>query len=137
MKKVFILYVLAVLLISCQKKIVEDWRVVEIPVSTYDWVVSSDTDGLNPFYSVSVNVPEITKDIYLNGLVQCYRDMGSGMTVLPSVRHYENPEGALWTQTIDYEYYIGGIDFYITNSDFFMEEYQGDMLFILHILDRH
>ena len=37
---------------------------------------------------------------------------------MPYVRHYEDINGVLWTRTVDYDYAVGNIAIYVTNSDF-------------------
>ena len=82
---------------------------------------------------MSKTMSEITKDIFLDGVVLCYLYDNERQIMLPSVRHYSDGD-FLWTQTIDYEYYVGGIEIFLTNSDFYYPETPTDMLFVLQIL---
>jgi len=63
-------------------------------------------------------MPEIDATIYDEGTVISYIVTKTSQQVLPSVRHYENTEGNMWTQTIDYEFSEGSLDLFVTNSDF-------------------
>jgi len=138
MKKILLFTLFAVILVSCRGPKGNDgllsvWKVIEIPVAASDWQAYRDSEGLNLYYAVDVPVPEITRDIFLDGLIQCYLYNDGRQIVLPSVRHYQNKFGDYWTQTIDYEYYVNGISFYVTNSDFAIDP-PGNMLFVLQIL---
>ena len=150
MKKVILFTLIATIFISCEGPmgprgydgrdghdgLLSTWKVIEMPVNANQWVEYTDNNGLNRFYAVDINVPEITENIFLDGLILCYLYRAGTppvQTVLPSVRHYENTHGDLWTQTIDYEYYNGGISIYVTNSDFAIDP-PGDMFFVLQIL---
>jgi hypothetical protein len=140
MKKLLLFASLAVLSASCTKKyytieegVVKEWKIIEMPVSANDWRPYTDSEGLNLYFSVDFTIPELTQDIYLNGLVQCYLALDDAQAMLPSVRHYENSLGEYWTQTIDYEYYENGVSVYVTNSDF-ADIPPGNMLLVLHLL---
>jgi len=130
MKKVFFICFMAVFLTSCEKTTIIDngllWRIVELRVPASDWRVG---DG---FYFVNFTLPELSRDIYQNGLVQCYIDYGNAQAILPLVRHHGDGE-FLWTQTIDYEYSINRITIFVTNSDFFLDP-PGRMDFVLHLI---
>jgi len=145
MKKVLLSIFLLVLLGSCTKEyyyypdtpstdgVVNGWKIIQLSVRTSDWRSSVDDDGLNLYYYADFSIPEITNNIYLNGLVQCYRDYGGRQTLLPSVLHIEDTDGDRWTQTVDYEYYPGGISIYVTCSDFYPLTPEA-MDFVLHII---
>jgi len=106
--------------VSCQKETSTDtkWNVVNFGINQADWSKSVDVDGLNPFYSCLINMPEITSYIYSQGLVQIYYVLDGAQQVLPYVRHYEDALGNKWTQTIDADFTAGSIKVYVTDSDF-------------------
>ena len=103
---------------SLRNETTEDviWRSLEIKAD--NWVRCSDRDGLNSYYTTSISVPQITNQVLRGGVVNCYLYDGDAQAQLPSVRHYENAAHQFWTRTIDYEYYSGGVTFYVTDSDF-------------------
>lgn len=83
------------------------------------WTKVSDRDGLNSYYMADIRVPRLDYEIMRGGLVNCYLFVNSNtQTPLPCVRHYENADGQLWTRTIDFEYYNGGVTVFVTDSDF-------------------
>lgn len=104
------------------------WRSIEIKADS--WIKCADREGLNPYYKTSVNVPQINNNVLKGGIVTCYLYDGDAQAPLPSVRHYENASNQLWTRTIDYEYYSGGVTFYVTDSDF-AGQYPGTLYFRL------
>jgi hypothetical protein len=121
MKKLFLLFALIPLLISCDNDQDTSWNVVNVSVSQANWIPHVDGEGLNLYYSCTLAMPEITSFIYEQGLVQVYYLVSGAQEVLPYVRHYENLAGARWTQTVDYDYSVGSMTVYVTSSDFFEE----------------
>lgn len=95
-----------------------NWDIIPFTVRANQWIEQTDNNGLNRYYYCYINVPEITSFIATQGLVLCYLVYGDVQVVLPSVRHYENQSGQLWTQTIDFDVEAGDVIVYVTNSDF-------------------
>lgn len=121
MKKTLLLFVIALLIVSCDDKSKDiQMTNVDLIANSSDWVVNVDQDGLNRFYSCHFNMPEITSGVFNNGMVTAYivLDNPTAQETLPFVRHFQNTAGNLWTQTIDFDYVVGGINVYVTNSDF-------------------
>jgi len=121
MKKILLLFLIALLIISCDDKSKDiQLKNVDLIATSNDWVVNVDQDGLNRFYSCHFSMPEISSGVFNNGLVTAYivLDNPIAQENLPIVRHFENTSGNLWTQSIDFDYSIGGINIYVTNSDF-------------------
>lgn len=104
-------------------------------VNQADWLYS-DMDNNNYFWA-SFDMPEITEDVFDNGLIKIYRtyDYTSDNPVqleLPQVRHAEwynssYDEWCFYTETIDYEIGIGSVTVFYTASDF---DYELDESFI-------
>lgn len=125
MKKTFFigLALVAAMLSSCTKTYVDDnavtkWKIVDVDVPARSWQAFTDGEGLNLFYVATVDVPELTDVICKDGMVSCYLVDGDVQIVLPYIRHYQNADGFFWTTTNDYEFSVGKLDLYITNSDF-------------------
>ena len=143
MKKVILFTLLATIFVSCEGPmgprgydgrdgLLSVWHVIELPANSTDW--QGFPNNSNPaFYSIAFNVPEITENIFLDGVVLCYLFDNGRQIILPSVRHYQEGD-FLYTQTIDYEYYVGGIEVFLTNSDFFYPARPANMTFVLQIL---
>jgi len=122
MKKLFFLFAITILFVSCQEDYYETkWEVVNLEVRSAQWTLDSDDDGLNKYFYSTFDMPEITPKVYDLGNVQVYYEADGIQQVLPYVRHYENSEGALWTRTVDYSFASGSLTIYVTNSDFFLE----------------
>lgn len=83
------------------------------------WEKCCDRDGLNVYYRAEVRIDRINYMVFRGGQVNCYLYIDQyTQAPLPNVRHYENKEGQMWTRTIDYDYYEGGMTIYVTDSDF-------------------
>lgn len=102
--------------------------IVSINVFTDDWVKTNDKD--NNYYYATVDMPEITKDIFEGGVIKMYRvfdyDTSDPVQVeMPFTRHKEEYVGpgeydyVNWTETLDYEFGVGRINIFFTVSDFF------------------
>jgi len=121
MKKILLLFVIVSMFVSCQKETtVSDtkWNVVNFGINQTNWVRSVDSEGLNPYYSCLIDMPEITPYIYNQGIVQIYIVFDGVQQVLPFVRHNEDIDGAQWTQTIDADFAAGSIEVKVIDSDF-------------------
>ena len=76
-----------------------------------------DNNNLNRYYSAHFTTPEITSFVYNNGTINGYVVLDGAQQSLPYVRHYQDTN-AFWTTTVDFDYVVGGINIYVTNSDF-------------------
>ena len=122
MKKAFILLLIPFFAISCTSY--EDYgdgtqiKTVNLIVNQSDWVEHTDNDGKNRYYSCSFSMPEITSTVYEFGSVQTYVTFETSQQAMPYVRHYEYVNGIQWTRTVDYDYAVGNMAIYVTNSNF-------------------
>lgn len=120
-----------------------NWQIIDVDIQSKDWQYTFAND--NNYYYAVVDVPELTDFVYNNGNISVYLENttsngGKTQNLLPSVRHYEVPvtktdtiivDGKTYyndstyyiqyTQTTDYEYWSGQMEFYITNSDFYYD----------------
>jgi len=126
MKKAFLLFLVAVLAASCDGPMGPPGRdgrdgqvnkkIIDIDVPSRQWRVDYDENG-NRFYYAQFNMPEITKNVYDNGIVSVYHELNGNQIVLPYTRH-NGEYGYNWTRTIDVDFTIGSMTFYVTDSDF-------------------
>lgn len=109
-------------------------KTVLINVTQNTWVYSN-VDNNNYFYA-TVNMPEITEDVFDYGIVKMYRVFNyeypdASQIELPYIRHNEYHVGgdnwAFYTETVDYEFGIGNMTIYYTASDF---DYEIDQTFV-------
>jgi hypothetical protein len=119
MKKLLLFLFIATLTVSCDDNSNDvQWKIINLVVSQNDWVVNTDADGLNKFYSYQFNMPEISSAIFNTGSLSTYVVLDNAQQVLPYVRHYENNAGDWWTRTVDCDYAVNKMNIYVTNSDF-------------------
>ena len=121
MKKIILLFTIALFVVACEDSVPESLstkQIINITVNKSDWVESTDIDGLNRSYSCHFSMPEINSTVFNKGSVVVYYYNGNAQQQLPYVRHYQNTAGDYWTQTVDFDYTKGGIDIYVTSSDF-------------------
>jgi len=95
------------------------WYSGEFTVAATEWIKVADRNGLNSYYKADKHISELTYDVLRGGQVNCYLYVADNTQApLPNVRHYENNNGQMWTRTVDYEFYYGGVTVYVTDSDF-------------------
>lgn len=140
MKKYLFLAVAVLSLIGCNGKDGKDGRdgkdglvnvaVIDLDASGNGWEYASLQS--ENYFVAKFDMPEITNYIYDNGLVQVYREWGTGTAeavqqVLPYSRHHEwldekNNAWNFYTETVDYEYGAGFLNIFYTASDFAYED---------------
>ncbi len=138
MKKLLLLLVVACAFTSCYigtegprgpqgppgKDGLVNYKIIDLQVNQNEWKYSGYEN--NNFFVASFAMPEITANIYNNGLVQVYREYNTGtpdarQILLPQTRHNEvlvNNTWVFYTETVDYEYGVGTLSIFYTASDF-------------------
>ena len=138
-----LMMVLAVVMTSCEGKPGKDGRDglvnyynIPIQINQNEWSYSN-FDNNNYFYA-TIDMPEITREIYQHGNMMVYREYDQGtnnavQTPLPYERKYEylaDEENDLWdfySERVDYEYTVGKMTIFYTLSDF---DYEVDETFL-------
>lgn len=127
--------IIAAALSSCRKEepiIIDDSTVLQsvlINVKASQWVYSNVDN--NNYYYATVDMPEITEEVFKTGLVKMYRcyDFGTSNATqieMPFSRHYEyyytdeydDTYWGFYTETVDYEFQVGTMTICYTLSDF-------------------
>ncbi|MDR3651879.1 MAG: hypothetical protein P4L34_02780 [Paludibacter sp.] len=124
MKKILFLFITALIVVSCDDTSKDiQLKTLNFTVNNTSWIENTDSAGLNRYYSCHIAIPEITSTVFSGGTVTSYIAFTNpnSLETLPYVRHYQNAAGALWTQTIDFDYSVGGVNIYVTNSDFVVD----------------
>lgn len=126
----------ALSLSSCTEKVPvgPEMQTVLVRVKAKDWAYSN-SDNNNYFYATA-DMPELTERVLKGGMVKMYRvydynTMYEAQCELPYVHHIEvqrkyvnnetGEEFLQWdfqTETVDYEFSVGQVAFYFTQSDF-------------------
>ena len=96
-----------------------NWKIVDITVLESQWQLTNLTD--NNYYYYTADVPALTAFIFDNGNINAYMvyDYDTDdpkQIVLPYTRPY-NKDG-LYTETIDYAFGVGWVEFMLRASDF-------------------
>lgn len=113
-----------------------NYKVVDLQVNQNEWAYSN-TDNNNYFYA-TFSVPELTWDIYNNGLVKVYREWDTNtesavQMELPYIRMHEyladeaTSTWGFYQEAVDYEFTQGKVNIFYTASDF---DYEIDGTFI-------
>ncbi|MDR1984645.1 MAG: lipoprotein [Prevotellaceae bacterium] len=128
MKKTLIFAALfAVMLSACQgpqgpKGEDSNWFVTSFTVNSNEWRLSGQPNDLNSYYYADKIIENLTDFIFEEGIVIAYIKTGNNVkNEMPFVFHRGDSDGtneSLWTETYDFDFYPGGITFYVTYSDF-------------------
>ena len=130
MKK-FLLFALIVCMASCT--VVEQpsttMKTITVKVDATDWKYTDQ--GNNNYFYAGVDIPEITNMVFEKGEVKAYlvkdryNSYYARKHALPYVMHkeeYLNDNWIFYTETIDFTYGIGWVEFNFRASDFAYEE---------------
>ena len=130
MKK-FLLFALIVCMASCT--VVEQpsttMKTITVRVKATDWKYTDQ--GNNNYFYVGADVPEITEHVFDKGEVKAYlvkdryNSYYARKHALPYVMHkeeYLNDNWIFYTETVDFTYGIGWVEFNFRASDFAYEE---------------
>jgi len=123
---IFIILAVAMMaLVSCEKEdpsYPEDLttkQVFNFTVKANDWDEVTDNDGLNRYYRYGFKLRDLKPNASLEKCaVLAYVNYGNYEAPLPYTRHYEDLDFNFWTRTIDFDYSLNDVNFYVTNSDF-------------------
>lgn len=107
---------------------------VDFNIKANQWVL--DEEG--GYYSVTLNVPQITADVVQKGTVTVSRrltDASSNSpfwTPLPIVRANNEPDeqgNYFYSTYIDFEWSVGTVNVFVTATDFYTEQSPEEMFF--------
>ena len=128
MNKILLLFIIVLIAFSCNDTTNEisvanlnhtnNPSTIDVKVKSNDWILNTDSVGVNKYYTYHSSMPSITSSVFDTATINSYILTGSSGTLqtLPYVGHLQNAAGTAWTQTIDFDYTVGGINVYITNS---------------------
>lgn len=118
---------------------------VLINVDPENWELTTYKD--NNYYFASVDMPEITKDVFKGGMIKMYRVFGNEsyteildnacqieMPYVRPVEEVDDIETFRYIETVDYDFNIGRLTIYYTTSDFFYGKKPDPMQFRCAIL---
>ncbi len=140
MKRLLFLPLVCLLLVSCEGEQgpkgdkgdkgddgTANWKIIDLEASS--WLYSNEAN--NNYFYADFDVPEITQYVYDYGMVHCYVEYNYGTTtatqqLLPYSRHKEveitqddgTTQWVFYTETVDYDFGVGTLRIYYTQSDF-------------------
>ena len=139
MKTLFLVLFAGILLTGCTKEYI--MQGTEISMYDYD-VYSSQWQEWDGYYCVTLDVPDITRQVVRNGNVQVSRrypgntESDDVWTPLPAMR-VEVTDGIdgdyYFTTYTDYEWSLGTVNIFVTTSDLYTGDRPGDMSFRVFI----
>lgn len=135
MKKLFLILFIATLTASCTDDSNDlQLKIINLVVNKKDWVVNTNPDGSNRFYSYNIKLPEISSAVFNRGTLTTYVVLDNAQQALPYVRHFEEKNTQdntwyTWTRTVDCDYAVNEMNIYVTNSDFAENDIPGTMNF--------
>jgi hypothetical protein len=98
------------------------WEVISLTVYSHQWVPVVDSNNLFLHYKCILSLPELDKFIFDEGIcIATIKLMDDNYEVhqpLPYVLYGDYVDGTLWEQTVEYDYSIGSIGFYVKTDDF-------------------
>lgn len=100
-----------------------EWSIKEFTVAENEWILSGKPGDLNSFFYADKSFSDLTDYVFKEGSILAYIETAKGIkNGLPYVLHLgqegENNKEFLWTQTYDFDFWVGGVRFYLTYSDF-------------------
>lgn len=134
MKKIFILLGCMMLpfLVSCEREYIQQDALysVEYDLRPGDWTLVDQ--GVKKYYTVALDVREITRQVCENGSVQCFLMYDGGSQIcLPTTRYNDgeadNGDTVFYQELIDFEYSVGTVNLFYTTSDFIYGGYPEKM----------
>ena len=98
------------------------WVTKSFTVNKNEWRLHGDLGELNSYFYADKKLDELSDFVYNKGTVIGYIQTDNKVkNGLPYVLHkgdIDNYGELLWTQTYDFDFYPGGVRFYLTYSDF-------------------
>jgi hypothetical protein len=139
MKKVLFLFAAVLFFASCEGPMGppgrpgQDAVVFSRTIEVRNWI----DEG--PFFTASISVPQLTRDIFDNGAIIIYHEwQENGAWVarpLPFALQVLDGNGDIWTEEQwDFEFWVGGVMIYYTVSDLFFEGSPGRQNFRIVLL---
>lgn len=99
-----------------------NWYVAKFTVKESDWLLSGNSGDLNSFFYADKPLKELDEFVFNSGTIVAYIETAKGVkNGLPYVLHLGGSDDKgefLWTQTYDFDFWQGGVRFYLTYSDF-------------------
>lgn len=98
------------------------WYITSFTIQPNEWELIGEPGDLNSYFFVDKPLKELSNTIYKEGAVVGYietaKDVKNGLPYVVHLGGEDNLGEFLWTETADFDFYPGGVGFYLTYSDF-------------------
>jgi len=113
------------------------WFVKTYEIQSSHWQLVHAENQVDSYFRARVTIPELTRDRYEDGNVQCYMFQNiDGQEVqtplpftIPCGIEENNGNRILWTETYAFDFAPGAVTFYVNYSDFFTSNRPGTTTF--------
>jgi hypothetical protein len=99
-----------------------NWYATSYTIQPNEWELVGNKGELNSYFFVDKPLPRLSDFVYEDGSILVYLEFSPNVkNVMPFVSHKAGVDDLgefFWTETYDYDFYKGGIGFYLTYSDF-------------------
>jgi hypothetical protein len=112
MKKILLLFAIALAVVSCQDEAPQSSKVINVQIKASDWLSYNDSAKSCKFYYYNSSVPELNSTVFSGGGVYTFVEDSTFEKALPYTIK-SNTSGTDWTRSTTYSYSEGKITFYV------------------------
>ena len=112
MKKILLLFAIALGVVSCQDEAPQGSKVINVQIKASDWLSYNDSVSSYKIYYYNSSVPELSSTVFKSGSVFAFVEDSTSVQKLPYTIKAET-SGTNWTRSTNYNYSEGKILFYV------------------------
>lgn len=112
MKKILLLFAIALAVVSCQDEAPQSSKVINVQIKAADWLSYNDSAKSCKFYYYNSSVPEMNSTVFKSGNVYAFVEDSIFAKALPYTIKSQT-SGTDWTRSTTYSYSEGKITFYV------------------------
>jgi hypothetical protein len=112
MKKILLLFAIALCVVSCQDEAPQSSKIINVQINASDWLSYNDSVRSCKFYYYNSSVPELSSAVFKSGSVSAFVVDSTSEKTLPYIIKAETA-GTNWKRSTTYSYSEGKIVFYV------------------------
>jgi len=112
MKKILLLFAIALAVVSCQDEASQSSKVINVQIKASDWLSYNDSAKSCKFYYYNSSVPEMNSTVFKSGNVYAFVEDSIFAKALPYTIRTEK-QGTDWTRSTTFSYSEGKMTFYV------------------------